>query len=201
MAESKADTAPLAAEAPEAALLRGLREGRPEAAGELYDRFSPSLLAFALAWFPEDRQLAEDVVVQSFANAMRHLRQYDPRRASLLTWLCAIARRQIRDELRLRARRKSLPASAQASLEAAAGIADGHDLAEGVAAQVDAQRFLSRLAAELSTLEYEVLILHSLDQLSAPEIGRVVGRSERAVHSLLHRAKTKARERLVPDAQ
>jgi DNA-directed RNA polymerase specialized sigma24 family protein len=41
-----------------------------------------------------------------------------------------------------------------------------------------------------------VLVLSSIEELSVKEIGRVVGRSERAVHSLLHRAKAKARERL-----
>jgi RNA polymerase sigma factor (sigma-70 family) len=199
MAESKAEAARLEADAPEATLLLGLREGRPEAAGAFYDRFSPSLLAFSLAWFPEDRALAEDVVVQSFANAMRHLRSYDSRRASLLTWLCGIARRQIRDELRLRARRKSVPASAQTPLENATDLADSHDLAEEVASRLDAQRLLVQLKTELPALEFEVLILHSLDQFSAREIGRVIGRSERAVHSLLHRAKAKARERLERD--
>jgi len=184
----------------DAALARRVCEGSPEAAGELYDRYAPALLSFALASFPADRHLAEEIVVQTLANAVRHLRRFDPRRASLATWLHAIARRQISDELRLRARRKSVPAAAQVPLEAAAGLAEGTDLSAEVAAQVDARRLLVRLAGELSSIEFEVLILHSLDQLSTVEIGRVVGRSERAVHSLLHRAKAKARERLGHDA-
>jgi len=198
--ESNAEVA-LMTETADAALLQGLREAPAEAAGQFYDRFADSLLSFALACFPTDRQLAEDIVVQTFANAMRHLRRYDPRRASLLTWLYAIARRQVRDELRLRARRKSVPPSAQTPLEDAAGPAAGRDVSSQVAAQVDAQRFLVRLADDLSRVEFEVLILHSLHELSAKEIGRAIGRSERAVHSLLHRAKTKARERLAHDEQ
>ncbi len=181
----------------EAALIRGLKEARPEAAAELYDRFAPSLLTFALAWFPADRPLAEDVVVHSLANAVHHIRSFNPHRASLLTWLYGIARRQLRDELRRQARRKSVPAAAQSPLETAVDTPGPGDVSAEVAARVDSQRLLTRLAAELSALEYEMLILHSLNQLSDKEIGRVVGRSERAVHSLLHRAKTKARERLV----
>ncbi len=40
-------------------------------------------------------------------------------------------------------------------------------------------------------------MLHTAVELSAGEIAHVVGRSERAVESLLHRAKQKARQWLV----
>ncbi len=183
----------------DSALAKGLMAGLPQAAGELYDRFGPKLLVFALACFPEDRQLAEDIVVQSLAHAARHIKRFDHRRSALVTWLYTIARQQIRDEVRLRKRLKSVPSSAQTPIEDAAAIPGDQDVASAVAARVDAQRLLLRLAAELSAIEFDVLILSSVDMLSAKEIGRVVGRSERAVHSLLHRAKTKARERLARD--
>jgi len=38
-----------------------------------------------------------------------------------------------------------------------------------------------------------------VEELSAREVGQVIRRSERAVHSILHRARKKARERLVGD--
>jgi RNA polymerase sigma-70 factor (ECF subfamily) len=184
---------------PEAVLLEGLHEATPEAVSELYDRFGPSLLTFALAWFPGDRQLAEDIMARSLANAVLHIRGYQPRRSSLATWLHGIARRQIRDELRTRRRRKSVPACAQIPLEAGAGVADNGNLAADAVAHIDAQRLLLRVAAELSAMEYDVLVLSCIGQLSAKEIGRVVCRSEHAVRSLLHRARAKARERLVHD--
>jgi len=179
----------------DSALARGLAAGLAWAAGELYDRFGPKLFVFALACFPEDRQLAEDIVVQSLAHATRHIGRYDPRRSALITWLYAIARQQIRDEVRLQKRLKSVPLSVQTPIEDAAAIPDDQDLASTVAARVDARRLLHRLAVELPATEFEILVLNSIDMLSAKEIGRIVGRSERAVHSLLHRAKRKARER------
>ncbi|NIR01695.1 MAG: hypothetical protein GTN78_16095 [Gemmatimonadales bacterium] len=72
-------------------------------------------------------------------------------------------------------------------------------MAADVVERVNAQRQVLLLADALSSLEFDVLVLNSLDELSAREIGQIVGRSERAVHSLLHRARTKARERLVRD--
>jgi DNA-directed RNA polymerase specialized sigma24 family protein len=72
-------------------------------------------------------------------------------------------------------------------------------MAEVLSSRITAQRQVAALATVLSSLEFEVLMLSSADELSAPEIGRIVGRSGRAIHSILHRARGKARERLVRD--
>ena len=65
--------------------------------------------------------------------------------------------------------------------------------------QADAQRTMARLREILSQTELEVLLLFSVERLSAREIAHVVRRSERAVHSLLRRARAKARETLAAD--
>ena len=57
-----------------------------------------------------DRQLAEDCVQEVFVTAWRSAGRFDPRRASVSTWLFAIARNKTVDALRRRARR---PASFQ----------------------------------------------------------------------------------------
>lgn len=82
-------------------------------------------------------------------------------------------------------------------LESLSETPDVHDLAADVALRLDAQQQVRLLAGALTELEMEVLVLRCADELSAKEIGQIVGKSERAVHSLLHRAKQKARERLV----
>jgi RNA polymerase sigma factor (sigma-70 family) len=68
------------------------------------------------------------------------------------------------------------------------------DMAVAVVDRLEARRSAARIAAALSDLEMEVLVLHCVDEFTAKEIGRILGRSERAVESLLHRAKRKARE-------
>ncbi len=180
-------------------LVKGLLEARPEAGVELCDRFGPKLLAFVAARFPYDRSVAEDITVQALANAAHHIKQFNPRRASFAAWLYGIARRQIREEVRRRTRHKAVPPGAAVPLEEAADLPCGEELAEAVASRVDAQALLARLAQELSELELEVLLLDCLDELSVREIGQAVGRSERAIHSLLYRAKAKARERMSHD--
>jgi RNA polymerase sigma-70 factor (ECF subfamily) len=192
----EAEAVPRGAVDPDADLWRGLAAGRPEAAQALCTRFAPKLLAFAAAHFPHDQQLAEDVMVQSLTAAAQHIRWYKPRRSTFAVWLYGVARRQMQNELRRQRRRKSVPAAAQTPLESAAEVADGHDLAEATVARLEARRAVAMLVGVLSPVELEVLVLSSIEELSVKEIGRVVGRSERAVHSLLHRAKAKARERL-----
>jgi len=183
------------------ALRDDLLAAAPEAARELYRRFAPRLLAFAASRFPADRQLAEDVTVQSLANAARNIRGFDPRKSTLTAWLYGIARRQIRDEVRSRTRQKSVPADALSPLDEATGIPSDDDIAASVATRIDAERLMAQLKSLLSDVEFEILVLSAIDRLSAREIGSVVGRSERAVHSLLHRARTKARERLTTHGQ
>jgi RNA polymerase sigma-70 factor (ECF subfamily) len=63
---------------------------------ELYRRYAPELFGFATNALG-DRELAEEVVQDVFAQAWRRADQYDQRRASVRTWLYAIARNRIID--------------------------------------------------------------------------------------------------------
>jgi len=186
-------------EAADERLLAGVREGSAEAFTELHDRFASGLHRFAASRLPEDTQLAEDIVVQTLAKAVRNIDRFDGRRATLAAWLYGIARWQLREEIRRRKRRKSVPQAAVVSIDAVAEDQDDHDLASEAAARLDAQQQVRELAGVLSETEMEVLVLQCVDELSVKDISRVVRRSERAVHSLLHRARQKARERLAQD--
>ena len=183
----------------DASLARKLRDRSPEAGAELYDRFAPRLYRFTLARLLGDATTAEEVVIETLALAARDITRFDPRRASLATWLFGVARRQVNLEIRRQRRRTSVPAWAQEPLSAAEGRVTIPDLATAVTGKVEAQRKVAALAEVLSGGEMEVLVLHYVEELAAREIGRVIGRSERAVHAMLHRARTKARERLVHD--
>ena len=181
------------------ALVRGLREADPAACAKLCQRFGPQIHRFAMARLSGDGQLAEDVMVQTLVDAARRARRFDPRKTTFSAWLYGIARREIYRELRRQKRRKSVPASAQVPLESTREISDGGDLAARSAARLDARRQVAGLVAVLSRIEFDVLVLNCVEQLSAREIGQIVGRSERAVHSILHRARTKARQTIGSD--
>jgi len=72
---------------------------------ELYRRYAPELFGFATSALGGDRELAEEVVQDVFAQLWRHAEDYDQRRASVRTWLYAIARNRIIDAHRRAAAR------------------------------------------------------------------------------------------------
>src|SRR5688500_8633236 len=74
---------------------------------ELYRRYSGELFGFACNALG-DRELAEEVVQDVFASAWRHAQDYDSRRATVRTWLYAIARNRIVDARRRAAVRPTL---------------------------------------------------------------------------------------------
>jgi RNA polymerase sigma-70 factor, ECF subfamily len=87
---------------------------------ELYRRYAPELFGFATSALG-DRELAEEVVQDVFAQLWRHAQDYDQRRASVRTWLYAIARNRIIDAHR-RAAARPKRAEDDNSLETAAEI-------------------------------------------------------------------------------
>ncbi|MBE9566214.1 MAG: sigma-70 family RNA polymerase sigma factor [Proteobacteria bacterium] len=183
------------------ALVKALRDRLPDAYARLYDRFAPGIRRFAAAFVAGDVQLAEDLVIDTLMGVARDIRRFDSRRSTLAAWVYGIARRRIWGELRRRNRIKSVPASAQVSLEALGEVADQLDLAAETSARLDAQRKITETAKRLSETEMEVLVLSCVDELSAREVGQVVRRSEGAVRVILHRARKKAREGMVRDEE
>jgi len=177
-------------------LVRGLLANSAEAHSELYDRFAARIQRFVAARLPEDPETAEDIAVQALISAAKDIRHFNPKQSSFVSWLYGIARRRIIKELRLKNRLKSVPASAQIPLESAPETDSRQPLDEKSASHIDAQRKIALLSQTLSQVEMDVLILNSIEELSLREIGKIVGRSERAVHSLLYRVRQKARDLL-----
>lgn len=182
-------------------LVAGLRDGSAAASAELCRRYGPRLHRFAAALLVGDGPLAEDMAIQALAEGARNIRRFNPRRSTLAAWLYGIARRQVQSELRRQRRRKSIPASAQVTLESVAGFADDVDIESDCTARLEARQKVVGIAKALTDVEFEVLVLHCVDEFTAGEIGRIVGRSERAIHSILHRAREKARERPMSDEE
>ncbi len=179
-----------------AALVKGLRARTAEACATLYDRYATGIHRFAVTRLGGDVGAAEEVVVETMAWAVQDIKRFDSRRSSLAAWVYGIARRRVMLELRSRRRLKSVPVEVQVSADEIGETGDGVDVAEGSVARLEARRKVEELKQLLSEVEFEVLVLSCVEELSAREVGRVMGRSERAVHSILHRARRKARERL-----
>lgn len=89
----------------DALLARRIRRGDSDALGELYDRYASVALATALR-VVADRQLAEDLVHDSFVAVWQKIDRFDAARGNLRSWLLTIVRNRGID--RLRAARPSM---------------------------------------------------------------------------------------------
>jgi RNA polymerase sigma-70 factor (ECF subfamily) len=182
-------------------LVHRLQQGDASAHTDLYRRFGPALHRFAASRLAGDGDLAEDVMVQTLVDAARNIRRFNPRRSSLPAWLHGIARHRVQRERRNQRRSKSVPASAQVPMDAIPEVVAGGDMAGDLADRLDAEQEVSKLAHLLSDIEMEVLVLRCVGEFSIKEIAQIVRRSERAVETLLHRAKQKGREGLAKHAE
>src|SRR5438046_5595189 len=96
----------------DAALVREVAAGSEDALGTLYDRHVGAIFAVA-SRLTGDRQIAEEVVQETFLALWNRAELYDPLSGSLAAWLHTIARNRTVDRLRAIGRRPTVvPVSA-----------------------------------------------------------------------------------------
>ena len=133
---------------------------------ELYRRYAGELFGFAASALG-DREQAEEVVQDVFAQLWRHAGDYDQRRASVRTWLYAIARNRIVDAHRRAAAR---PKHAE--------DADSPDNAAEIDAALDQAVLrwqITAALARLSPAHREVIRLAHYGGLTMREIAERIG--------------------------
>ena len=150
---------------------------------ELYRRYAGELFGFAASALG-DREQAEEVVQDVFAQLWRHAGEYDQRRASVRTWLYAIARNRIVDAHR-RAAARPRRAEEEDSLDDAAEIDAALDQAvlrwqitAALARLSPAHREVIRLA------HYGGLTMREIAERTGIPLGTVKSRTSYALRSL-----------------
>jgi RNA polymerase sigma-70 factor, ECF subfamily len=197
------------------ALVRDLVDGSEDALLELYRRHADALFRAAVLRLG-DRQLAEEVLQDTYLALWNRAELFDPRQGSLLTWLSAIARNRSVDMFRHGARRPStvtlsalLPdgQSEAASLEDALRWAAGGDSR----APVEPEHWLdgawlrsevNRALQDIPEQERQVITLAYYEELSQSEIatrldwplGTVKTRTRRALARLRQSLATVVKE-------
>lgn len=162
--------------------------GDQQAYTMLYDFVAPGLyrLAYSILLHPQD---AEDVVQETMVYAFRNLRNYDPVRGAVRTWLYTIAVSRCRNARR----RKWLPTVRLASLLnlGLEPIAPDDHGPESHAARVSAREALERALAGLSSRLREALALRYGHGLTYREMADVLGCPQKTAESrvrLAHQA-------------
>jgi RNA polymerase sigma-70 factor (ECF subfamily) len=125
---------------------------------------------------------AEDVTSECFERALRYRERYDPKRGEPLSWLIGIARRLVAD-------RGAVMRMEELELALESGT---DDFSDGAIRRLSVQAAV----AQLSTREQELVALRYGADLTARQIGVVVGMSTHAVEVAMGRVEDRLRSAL-----
>jgi RNA polymerase sigma-70 factor, ECF subfamily len=197
----------------DAALVRLVAAGSESALGDLYDRYVDAVYA-AASRLTSDRQVAEEVVQETFLALWNRAELFDPKLGSLAAWLHTIARNRTVDRLRAAGRRPNLiPLSSAAGEDEQAGAAldrlvavgsviGGAGSGLGPEGQLDAaelQQVLREALAELPDAERTAIVLAYREELTQTEIADRLGWPLGTVKTRTRRALLRLREALADE--
>lgn len=173
-----------AADAEEARIVAALGTRDPEAIAAVSERFGRFLGGFLAESLP-DRGSAEEVLQQVLVEVWRRGPEYDPARASLLTWMMTIARSRAIDERRRRRPEPVEPEVVAGALEEAPELETDELLERWRVAEL-----LTRIPHEEATM----LRLRFYEGLAQPEIADRMGMKLGTVKSRMVGALARLRE-------
>jgi RNA polymerase sigma-70 factor (ECF subfamily) len=175
-------------------LRRTRRSGAPQQdLASLYEEHVWSVYGF-FGYHRLSRHDAEDLTQACFERAIRAWPRYDPARASVKTWLLAIAQNLLIDHHRRERSRRHSSTDAEGFDEALLGSTpapgERFELSPGLADAL----------ASLSEREREVIALRFGGELSGPEIAALLDLSLANVQQIASRALRKLRSQLEGEA-
>lgn len=124
------------------------------------------------------RENAEDIVSEVFMKAMESYDSFDPKKASVKTWLATIARNMVTDRYRSNARKQSV------------SIDDVEEMSTEDEYEVykdDVNREVAHILKQLSDEERELLVMRYFMDMKNPEIAEKLGIAPKAVSERLRR--------------
>lgn len=173
-------------------LAQAVAAGDPEAARDLCELHLPRLYAYILGRSGLDPDASAEVAQETIVAALRSAQHFRGQ-SSLDTWLCAIARRKVADHYRRESRR---PLSLDRLTLEGLALLDTRPLPEETALREETAATVHRALWRLPADQREAALRKYLDGRSVAEIAVELGRSEKAVESLLSRAREGLRKRL-----
>lgn len=169
-----------------------LKRRQPEAVERWFLSHANLVYTFVFYRVGNDADLAEEVVQETFLRALQGIESYDPRRGSMGTWLCYVARNRIRRALRERGRLRSVGVDWERidrRLIDAYHRLDSAPLSDWTLEQRETTDLVRMTLANIPDNYREALRLHYCDQRSLEQIAELRGSTAGAVKSLLHRAR------------
>ncbi len=169
------------------ALMARVADGDRAAFESMYRHTSAKLFGIVLRILKR-RELAEEVLQETYVKIWNEARRFDPDRASAVTWMVAIARNRALDERRRR--QPALLDDTREASEPSDPLASPQRRAESNAALVRLLACLDELKAERRT----AVSLAYFDGLSRAELADRLGQPVGTIKTWLHRSVRQLRD-------
>ena len=169
----------------------GVAQGDADTWRKILSRMIPQLYRMFMRRWPNPT-LAEELVQKTVFDAVRGREGFDRTKGSIEQWLIAIARNNLALEMRRRANRPAINGDIVGYLE----VIDSEPLPDEVIEKQETAAIVRKAMESLESKARKVLRAKYIESLSARQIGRQMGITEKAVHSLLYRARISLREKL-----
>ena len=168
--------------------LDAARRGERDGFAALYTAYHHRLLRYLRAAEP---RLADDIAGETWLAVGARVRSFDGDGEAFRAWLFTIARNRLADARRRGARRRTDPVA-----DVPDRGSDGFEA--GSIDRLDAQGAVDLVAAVLSPIQAEIVLLRTLGDLSNRDIAAMVGHDESWVRVTYHRALKRLRAHLPP---
>jgi RNA polymerase sigma-70 factor (ECF subfamily) len=173
-----------------AQFLPGVAAGDHTALAELYDAACSVVFGLALRILG-DRELAEDVVAEVFAQVWKDAKTYDPARGTAASWIISCTRSRAIDVLRSRKHERVTQ-----PIESAADAPSTLPGPEDVSALGERRQFVRRAVDSLAVEQREVIELAYFSGLSHTEIAVRLGEPLGTIKTRIRAAMMQLRDML-----
>jgi RNA polymerase sigma-70 factor (ECF subfamily) len=177
-------------------LVARVGRGDEAATAELLRRYLDRVFRFVCPRVGYQEQDAEEVTQETFLSAVRLAPTFKGE-SEVFSWLCGIARKQVfYFYSNQRPERRGAPANTVSWDDEEVRLL-GEALALGpieqeIVEQIAIRELVERILVALPEAEREALLLRYVEDLSVREIAQIMKRTEKAVESLLRRARQRA---------
>jgi len=161
-------------------LIRRAKQGDQDALVEIYERYRASVFSY-IFYRLSDQDDAEDLTAEVFMRMLTKIHTYVHQARPILAWLYTIARNLVIDHYRSGRKINAMPLD-EARLTSEYGL-PGKEVQE----HLD-QEALAQALDCLTEEQRQVILLKFIEGRENEEVAEILGKNERAVRSLQHRA-------------
>ena len=158
---------------------------------EFYDEHAPELYGFVFRLLRGDPQTVADAFQDTWLDAISHIGQFDPKRGRLRSWLYGIARRRVALHWRQRLARHGEGAATREDIPVE--DMDGAVVPDDILVHLEQADVVQASLLALPPERRQVLVEKYVEEHSVAQIAARIGKSPKAVESLLSRARDQFR--------